>query len=64
MHSQRELGGAFRLMAVQDENLVDEFVYNAEMQDILYKNGCALLGKSMNFGDYQSINRSINIILF
>lgn len=51
MHSQRELGGAFRLMSIQDENLVDEFVYNADMQDILYKNGCTLLGKSMNIGD-------------
>lgn len=49
MHSQRELSGAFRLMSVQEENLVDEFVYNAEMQDILYKNGCALLATMKAF---------------
>ena len=52
MQAQRDLAGAFRFMSVQEENLVDEFVYNAEMQDILYKNGCVLLGRSMNSGDF------------
>lgn len=49
MQSQRDLAGAFRFMSVQEENLVDEFVYNADMQDILYKNGCMLLATMKAF---------------
>lgn len=42
--TQQELGNAFRLMSIQDENLTKEYQCNTELQSILHRNGCALLG--------------------